>query len=134
MTKYHKVFKMKCGEMVVCRSPVSDNREHLRSQIIEVENPVIIYSYQMEIADEVMNGFMFKPWIEVTNDTRYYINVDNIVSVSNLNDTLIEKYEAFVTKHPQEKISFTSPGEKQEQEEDELLAFRHLIKGGNSIN
>lgn len=134
MTNYHKVLKLKTGDVLVCRCMIQRNEDLMRRETVEIYNPVVIQSYQMEIDEKLTNGFMFKHWIEMTNDTSYIINVDSLITASNLNHTIIEKYEIFVKNHPQEKINFASPSSPEEEEKEELSIFRHLIGGNNTIN
>jgi hypothetical protein len=125
---YIRLLKMKDGEMIMCATNIGSQQELFDSCEIEVKDPVSLVAYQMPTGNGVAEGFIFKPWLAVCQETQFVISTDSVMLVAILKDDIQLQYKKFLETRE-------NPPEEEEEEIEEWVATTaHYLKKNNLLN
>jgi hypothetical protein len=98
--EFYSTIKLSSGEELVakiCYLPDEDS--------ILVENPMIVETMNQKKGKQSVEGFVLREWIHATYETMFIIRMNQIITLSELDDNIKEFYLDVVeqkSKHPKE--------------------------------
>ena len=88
---FYATIKLKSGEEIFAKVAASEEDE--RTMLI-VSNPVIIGEIKVQ-ANQV--GYKIEPWLKTTKDDMFFINLDDVLTMSESSDVeMIMMYQEFI--------------------------------------
>jgi hypothetical protein len=125
---YIRLLKMKDGDMVMCATNIGSQQDLFDSFEIVIRHPVAIVPYQVPSGNGVAEGFLFKPWMAVCEETEFVILSENVVLVGTLKDDVEQQYKTYLQTRG-------NPPEDEEDEIEEWVATAaHYLKKNNLLN
>jgi len=125
---YIRLLKMRDGEMIMCATNIGSQQELVDSIEIELKNPVSIVPYQVPTQDGMAEGFVFKPWLAVCQETEFLILSENVMLVGTLKDDIKIQYERYLQMRE-------TPLEEEDEEIEEWVATTaDYLKKNNLLN
>ena len=125
---YIRLLKMKDGDRVMCATNIASQQELFDSFEIEIRHPVSIVPYQVQSGNGVVEGFLFKPWMAVCEETEFVILSENVVLVGTLKDDVERQYKTYL------KTRGNPPEEEEEEIEDWVATTADYLKKNNLLN
>jgi len=129
MTEYYiKLLKMRDGDMIMCATNIESQQDLFDSFEIEIRDPVSIVPYQVQTGNGVAEGFLFKPWLAVCQETEFVILSDTVLLVATLKDDIESQYKKYLHTRG-------NPPEEDEEEIEEWVATAaDYLKRNNLLN
>ena len=88
---FYATIKLKSGEEIFAKVAASEEDE--RTMLI-VSNPVVIGEIKVQ---SNMVGYKIEPWLKTTKDDMFFINLDDVLTMSESSDVhMIKMYQNFV--------------------------------------
>lgn len=118
-----KVLKFKNGDLVIAQ--IEDSFDGL----YRIENAIAAITFPTMQGEIVGETFLLKPWIGISNDTSFLVRKEDIITVCNLRENLLQQYKNYIL--PEEK-QVPIP-ESDNYEIDEIMEAMFL-KSKNLLN
>lgn len=118
-----KVLKFKNGDLVIAQ--IMDSFDDL----YRIENAIAAVTFPTMQGEIVGETFLLKPWIGISGDTSFLVRKDDIMTVCNLRENLLEQYKNYIL--PVEKP--VSIPESEDYEVNEIMEAMFL-KSKNLLN
>ena len=125
---YIRLLKMKDGEMIMCATNIGSQEELFDSYEIQVKDPVAIVAYQMPTDNGVAEGFIFKPWLAVCQETEFMILTDSVMLVGTLKDDIQLQYKKYLETRE------IVPVDEEEEIEEWVATTADYLKKNNLLN
>ena len=93
---FYATIKLKSGEEIFAKVAASEEDE--RTMLI-VSNPVVIGEIKVQ---SNMVGYKIEPWLKTTKDDMFFINLDDVLTMSESSDIeMIMMYQEFIHHNQQ---------------------------------
>jgi len=129
----YKLVKLLSGETLVC-SIQEDNfdLETYDKNTIALHSPVVLNAMKMPGVRGMVESFIFSPWGFFSTQDKFLVQINHIVMIADLKDTIRDYYLDYITQTNEEAaISSTdSVSEEEPDEENEDEDFEEFF---NSI-
>ena len=92
--EFYAVLKLVSGEEILSKVCSCEEDDRI---LLLLENPVIVD--EVDILELGISIFKMKPWIKMSDDNLYFIDLDRVITMTETNDKqIISNYKAFIGK------------------------------------
>ena len=98
---FYKSIKLKTGEVIACALHTNHNLESIvANKYVTLIDPIVYSSFRFmdPKMDQLVDATSMQPFNMTTNDHEIIIATDQVVSVSSLRKTVIDRYKKFVSQ------------------------------------
>lgn len=92
--EFYAILKLVSGEEVLSKVCSCEEDDRI---LLLLENPVIVD--EVDILELGISIFKMKPWIKMSDDNLYFIDLDRVITMTETTDKqIISNYKAFISK------------------------------------
>lgn len=92
--EFYAILKLVSGEEVLSKVCSCEEDDRI---LLLLENPVIVD--EVDILELGISIFKMKPWIKMSDDNLYFIDLDRVITMTETTDKqIISNYKAFIAK------------------------------------
>lgn len=92
--EFYAILKLVSGEEVLSKVCSCEEDDRI---LLLLENPVIVD--EVDILELGISIFKMKPWVKMSDDNLYFIDLDRVITMTETTDKhIISNYKAFIAK------------------------------------
>ena len=112
-----KVLRLRNGELLIA---TVRQDEYTPSKKCWLDDPIAAVAIPVVHGDLQGETFVLKPWMGISSDTSFLLSIEEILTMGNLKDSLMEQYANYVAKEE-------APQAEEPEELDELDMLQSRI-------
>lgn len=92
--EFYAILKLVSGEEILSKVCSCEEDDRI---LLLLENPVVVD--EVDILELGISIFKMKPWVKMSDDNLYFIDLDRVLTMTETNDKkLISNYKSFISK------------------------------------
>jgi len=103
----YKILKLITGDQIVCTTENSII-DLAKDQAIVITNPVILDVVRSQRGSALIENYVMLPWISFSEDEVFEISTRQIITITNIKETLKKNYVDFIDERLQASLDETT--------------------------